>query len=128
MISYQQQQHYYNGNGKIMTTAVYVGNQRQETTWFDVLKQEEGNAESKQYKHSGNKQNIWILSLIFKTLSPVQSWSGLKQGMHHCISTQKSSMMQFGVKERLDGDKSSMDESQDIGWNTKATRKHHQED
>ena len=37
----------------------------------------------------------------------MQSWSGLKQGMYNCISTQKCSTMQFGVKEQLDGNKSS---------------------
>ena len=37
-------------------------------------------------------------------------------------------MMQFGVKERLDEDKSLTEESQDIGWNTKATQKHQKED
>ena len=54
----------------------------------------------------------------------MQSWSGSKQDMYHCIRTQKSSMIQFGAKERLDGDKSTMKESRDIGWNFGTPRQH----
>ena len=66
--------------------------------------------------------------MSLKILWHVQSRIGSKQDMYDHISTQKNSMIQFGAKERLDGDKSSMEESRDIGWNTKATQKHQKEE
>ena len=43
MISYQQQQHYWNGAGKTMTTVAYVDNQKQETIYFGAKAKHENN-------------------------------------------------------------------------------------
>ena len=51
-----------------MITAVYMGNQRQETILFDALQRQKGNGESKQYNHYRNECNSWIQSMILKIL------------------------------------------------------------
>ena len=46
MIYYQKQQPYKNGNGKLMTTAVFVSNQKQRITCYSVQHCLEENGES----------------------------------------------------------------------------------
>ena len=56
---------------------------------------------------------IITISTLLQQMKQLEN--GLKQDMYHCISTQKNSIGQFGVKELLDGDKSSMEESRGTG-------------